>query len=484
MAEHKLALVLSGGGMGGAAHLGAIKALEEYSLIPEAVLGTSIGAFVGSVYASGATPAQMIAGWQKISRMNLTDILDLDSRSIRLALTRLNYRYITGFLLGQALMRMQTDNYVHIQSFPELTRLSATERQAKNVKAFYAVAANLIDSRETIFCDPTGIPLDKHGLFEGRRLCGHVSFVDAVRASFSLPAIFTPHPIYFPTPPQTCPCVPPALAGRPSGGPDHHLYIDGSVKDDFPITIAAKLAKADKIIGINLTKAGAKTQLSLTGGLPEIQQRVMKIIGDDQYEADRYDKDVARADLITIDPAIGEVGVFDMQMGDWLIERGYRAVKECFAQKRLDPALGRAENLRRLFPPVYVDHCPECSRPLESPLDLGSDEQFIARLPDHQPPQSPSQPAQTTGQSNGGQLLRHPWGCIIAGLVGLFALGGLQIWGLSRLITLNITPNLALWVIIGGLVFVIMVLAACGLIGWWLLLLLKNAATPASPSPE
>tara|TARA_R110002167_G_scaffold90933_3_gene244612 strand:- start:212 stop:1009 length:798 start_codon:yes stop_codon:yes gene_type:complete len=48
-------LVLSGGGVRGIAHVGAIKALEEYDIYPSHIAGTSAGAIVGALYASGAT---------------------------------------------------------------------------------------------------------------------------------------------------------------------------------------------------------------------------------------------------------------------------------------------------------------------------------------------------------------------------------------------------------------------------------------------
>lgn len=48
-----IGLVLSGGGARGAAHIGAIKALEEYGVSPTHVSGTSIGAVVGAMYAKG-----------------------------------------------------------------------------------------------------------------------------------------------------------------------------------------------------------------------------------------------------------------------------------------------------------------------------------------------------------------------------------------------------------------------------------------------
>ncbi|MBP3946739.1 patatin-like phospholipase family protein [Psychrobacter sp. K31L] len=57
--ELRVALVLGGGGAKGFAHVGVIKALEENGIKPTLVVGTSIGSLVGSLYASGYTPAQL-----------------------------------------------------------------------------------------------------------------------------------------------------------------------------------------------------------------------------------------------------------------------------------------------------------------------------------------------------------------------------------------------------------------------------------------
>ncbi|MGO4918763.1 patatin-like phospholipase family protein [Maribacter spongiicola] len=46
-------LVLSGGGIRGIAHIGVIKALEEYGIYPTHISGTSAGAIVGALYAGG-----------------------------------------------------------------------------------------------------------------------------------------------------------------------------------------------------------------------------------------------------------------------------------------------------------------------------------------------------------------------------------------------------------------------------------------------
>ncbi|MCD7936412.1 MAG: patatin-like phospholipase family protein [Tannerellaceae bacterium] len=56
----KVGLVLSGGGAKGAAHIGVIKALEENNVPIDYVTGTSIGAIIGSLYAIGYSPEEML----------------------------------------------------------------------------------------------------------------------------------------------------------------------------------------------------------------------------------------------------------------------------------------------------------------------------------------------------------------------------------------------------------------------------------------
>jgi NTE family protein len=57
--SQKVGLVLSGGGASGIAHIGVIKALEENHIPIDYIAGTSMGAFIGALYAAGYTPQQM-----------------------------------------------------------------------------------------------------------------------------------------------------------------------------------------------------------------------------------------------------------------------------------------------------------------------------------------------------------------------------------------------------------------------------------------
>ena len=58
-APHKTALVLSGGGAKGLAHVGVLRVLDSLGVTPDLVVGTSMGAIIGAMYASGYTAREI-----------------------------------------------------------------------------------------------------------------------------------------------------------------------------------------------------------------------------------------------------------------------------------------------------------------------------------------------------------------------------------------------------------------------------------------
>ena len=56
----KVGLVLSGGGAKGLTHIGIIRALEENNIPIDYIAGTSMGAIIGSLYAMGYSPDDMV----------------------------------------------------------------------------------------------------------------------------------------------------------------------------------------------------------------------------------------------------------------------------------------------------------------------------------------------------------------------------------------------------------------------------------------
>ncbi len=74
----KLALVLGGGAAKGYAHIGVIKVLEEHGIKPDLIVGTSMGALVGGMYASGKDIAHMeklVSNFNSIGNFSLVSTL-------------------------------------------------------------------------------------------------------------------------------------------------------------------------------------------------------------------------------------------------------------------------------------------------------------------------------------------------------------------------------------------------------------------------
>ena len=60
LSTKKIGLVLSGGGVRGMAHIGVIKAMQEFGLEAQLVAGSSVGALVGALYANGTPIMDML----------------------------------------------------------------------------------------------------------------------------------------------------------------------------------------------------------------------------------------------------------------------------------------------------------------------------------------------------------------------------------------------------------------------------------------
>ncbi len=65
--KYKIGVALSGGGAKGIAHLGVLKALEEYGIKIDMISGVSVGAIIGALYADGHTTEEINNFFQKSS---------------------------------------------------------------------------------------------------------------------------------------------------------------------------------------------------------------------------------------------------------------------------------------------------------------------------------------------------------------------------------------------------------------------------------
>ena len=143
--KQKVALVLSGGGAKGYAHVGVIETLQKYDFEITSIAGTSIGSVVGGIYAMDKLPE--FTDW--IRNLRRKDILNLLDFSLNKS----------GLLKGQKVFKkMQT----FIPDMP-----------IEDFKIPYrAVAVDILNERQVIY--------------------DRGSFYEAVRASVSIPNIFVP----------------------------------------------------------------------------------------------------------------------------------------------------------------------------------------------------------------------------------------------------------------------------------------------------
>jgi NTE family protein len=186
------ALALTGGGARGLAHIGVISVLEENGLVPDIVTGTSMGAIVGGLFASGLPAAKL----KEIAcGLRLNDYID-SSAALR------RFKGPKGFF--QYLMLTDYRNRLFkkvgvvkedvVETF--LAKLTGEVRIETLPVKFVCNAADLISGKEVLF--------DRGELHR------------AVRASMSLPVLFSP------------------VRMR------NMLLVDGGVVDNAPVEAARK----------------------------------------------------------------------------------------------------------------------------------------------------------------------------------------------------------------------------------------------------
>lgn len=117
-----VALVLSGGGTRGFAHIGVIDALHQHGIRPNLVVGTSAGAMVGAIYASGKTPAELT---ELAKTLEPTDLIDITPSKQGLVDGNKLRQYINKQVKNQPIERL-----------PIRFAAVATETQSRTAKAF------------------------------------------------------------------------------------------------------------------------------------------------------------------------------------------------------------------------------------------------------------------------------------------------------------------------------------------------------------
>jgi predicted acylesterase/phospholipase RssA len=222
-----VALVLSGGGARALAHIGVLEVLDSLHIRPDLVVGTSMGAIVGALYASGYTGRQI----DSIARaLHLAQLLRSQPSRIPVSLTGIHpiielAQGPRGFTI-EALARRQGAINALLASILLRGDLLARGHFDSLPMPFIAVATDL-DNRQPVV-------LDRGDLAQ------------AVRASYSVPIVF--NPVH--------------LQG--------HVLVDGGISANVPVTIARHFG-ASRVIISDLTRSDSTVNpdspLDLSGRL-------------------------------------------------------------------------------------------------------------------------------------------------------------------------------------------------------------------------
>jgi NTE family protein len=253
-ARPKVGLALSGGGARGAAHIGVLKVLEERRIPVDYIAGTSMGAIVGGLYASGMSAQELETLVTHIDwAASFSDRIPRKNRSFhrkrdddlylvknKPGISGLTLKFPPGILDGQKidlLLKKCSLPVVGVRDFDDLAI------------PFRAVAADLVTGEAVVL--------------------GRGDLALAMRASMSLPIVFVPREI----------------EGR--------LLSDGGISCNLPIDVVRRMG-ADVVIAVDIgtplqKREDLRSVLSITDQLTTIMTRrdadkqIATLSGDDVF---------------------------------------------------------------------------------------------------------------------------------------------------------------------------------------------------------
>ncbi len=209
----RIGLVLSGGGARGTAHVGVLKVLDEMHIPIDAIAGTSMGAVVGGLYASGMSAKEIekltsSLDWQDAFRdhpprrnFNFRRKQDDSNFLVRYAMgiSRDGLKMPMGFVQGQKLTQILRSSTLGVAGIKDFDHLPI---------AFRAVATDLETGE--------GVIINSGDL------------VTAMRASMSAPGVFEPVEL------------------------NGHLLVDGGLYNNLPVDIARQM-NVDVLIVVDVS---------------------------------------------------------------------------------------------------------------------------------------------------------------------------------------------------------------------------------------
>lgn len=324
-AEEKVGLVLSGGGARGLAHIGVIRALEERNIKIHAIAGTSMGAVIGALYASGRTPDQLeqIAlnlDWGQTlndqpAREQLTYRRKRDSRKFPTrtqASTKNGVLSLPkGVVQGQNLQLLLQKQFLHVVNVTDFDELQIP---------FRAVAGDL----------ETGKPV----------VLGSGSLTTAVHASMAIPGFFAPV----------------ELNGK--------MLADGGIANNLPVDVVKKMG-VDRVIAVDITTPLYKAD-EMDSIIPIVEQLTTLLT----YNQQKKQYALLTEDDILLKPDLETVHTTDFNKADAAIAQGY------------DTVAARSEELTafKADTPINRETPDRYSPPLITEIDIQNDSSISNKL--------------------------------------------------------------------------------------------------------
>jgi len=278
----RIGLVLSGGGARGAAHIGVLKMLEQMHIPIDAVAGTSMGAVIGGLYASGLSPTDIESLMNSVNwaeafselppRRELSFRRKEEDRNflvkLPLGIRGRKLQLPSGLIEGETLTRILRRATLPISGIKDFDRLPTP---------FRAVATDL----------STGEPVVMRA----------GDLTTAMRASLSAPGVFSPV----------------EREGR--------LLVDGGIAENLPIDVAREM-HVDVLIVVDVGFPLSPRQ-QLVGPAAISNQMLAILI---RRESQRQLATLTPRDIV-ITPELGEASSFDFRIVKRAIGLGARAAR-------------------------------------------------------------------------------------------------------------------------------------------------------------
>ena len=274
----KIALVLSGGGAKGFAHIGVLKVLEQEGIPVDIIVGTSIGSIVGGLYSIGYTAEEI----EKIARSEDWDRLladDISRRQLSRNVKNEKQRYIISLPVNEKYKPVIPQAVVNGQNI---------------INLFCGLAGNVPKNAD--FSDfPVSYACIGTDMETGKEIVINHGFLPtAIYSSMTIPGIFLPieH--------------------------DGYLMLDGGIVNNFPTDVAKSMG-ADIIIGVDI-----RNNLHAYDEIVSMEQLMNQLINFYALKKDSANKSLCN---ILIRPDISGYNVYSFNSNavDTLIRRGMEA---------------------------------------------------------------------------------------------------------------------------------------------------------------